>query len=165
MVMSTSDLRQKVGTKTIIALDPNTVSTGYAVYQYGSLEKYGSWKIPNSKPLVDRIRFFSDKMKDLCNDYRPDRVFIEAPFVRFVNAAIPLCANLGGLLAASSPAPITLVPNKTWKAKLVPKADKGDKSIYTRFANAHWSIEIPEKEDDISDAVCILTYALEFEEI
>lgn len=149
---------------TIIAYDPSSVSTGFAVFQYGSLEDYGCIKISSKykDDPVYRTRIMFSEVKSMVTRWTPDLILAEDGIVVNPKGSLTSANIMGAIITATDPCPFIKINNSTWKKGLLGSYKKNCdiKDIVRREVNRIWGIEIPRSLDDASDAVGVLTYAL-----
>ena len=68
---------KKIDTQRIIALDPATVITGYAIFDDGQLVSYGTYKVDKQKSTEQRINEVKKWLKQMIDEAEPDFIGLE----------------------------------------------------------------------------------------
>ena len=150
----------------VLALDAATGTSGYSLYDGKELIKYGHYTAPPGDEVTERI----DKMKNwiitLCNEFDPDRVFLEAIQLQEYNKGefqVELyrkLANLQGVIMNTTfnlKIKTYLVLAKQWKSYCGIKGKaRAEQKEETRRMVTNW-YNISTTEDE-ADAICIGKY-------
>lgn len=147
--------------KILIAFDPSTKSTGYAVFKDQELIKYGAFE-ENSKEVLERINNLSNKTEELINKYQPNDMAIENVQITMSAPTAKVLLGLQLLLelkAYNRKIPYSLIRPTHWRKVLglsnsskLKRAEKKKEAIQY-VVNKY---NVPEDSaDDICDAICI----------
>lgn len=86
----------------VLGLDSATFVTGWAVINADgpsgsgfTLGPYGRILIPKRRTIGDRLVQFRDLFSELLDTHKPDRVYYEDTYIRFIKAARPLIKVTG----------------------------------------------------------------------
>ena len=91
----------------VLGVDPGTINMGYGVLDDGdegpSLVSCGVLKAPPSRPIPERLHRLYTGLRELIDQYSPDEVAVEEPFVhKSVRSAMLIGqANAVAILAAT----------------------------------------------------------------
>lgn len=150
--------------KTILALDPGTQVTGWALVRGGKVVDAGS-VTARGRQLGQRLDMIFAQVCLLIEDHKPDMVAVEAAdevFGRNRRRALASLARLiGGIeaLCSVSGIPVTRVNPQTWQQAMLrcgPRAlRKGRKQAAARIAKALTGMDLGE---DAADAALIGHY-------
>ena len=146
----------------VLAFDPSTTSTGWAVYdtQYNDLIEYGSIK-PKVKDSIDRIIVIDSEVKELLRNWKPEITLIENLSVTR-NARTTIL--LGGLQlmieVACKRRNLLYLPVRPseWRKEIGIKGrTRADQKANTiKYIKEKYKINVNEDE---ADAICISEYA------
>jgi crossover junction endodeoxyribonuclease RuvC len=164
----------------ILGLDISTKNTGWSIVKHTKnkpiLLKYGD--IPRNKMTIQEVLVnFETQLQNVIDEYKPDAMSVEAPFVGLNKATIEkLCFVHGVMLltAQKNKIPVTYYPVMTLKSKVlggmsVKKSDgikKNSKEMKKEVQNK--IIDIFRKDsftepynDDVTDSIsAVYTYIL-----
>jgi crossover junction endodeoxyribonuclease RuvC len=92
----------------ILGIDPGTVTMGYGVIESTdsetSLIDYGALSASGRSPIGERLSYFYSKIIEIIENFRPDTIAIETPFVaKNVKSALAIGrAQATAILAAAN---------------------------------------------------------------
>jgi len=145
----------------VFALDAAAVRTGWAVlsFEEGSptLVDYGAMELPKTMKIGERLALFRSTLLDLINEYEPDRVSVEEPYIRFFKTSMVLVkvAGIVDHLAYETTGKEALVIHPSTVRSQLGVKTKGDvakadvaKKVVARFG-------IQETEFDETDAIAV----------
>lgn len=146
--------------KTILALDVSTTSTGYAVYYNGDLHTYGTVS-HKSKDWLERVRFMAETIHMMDKIKPITHVVVEDTYVsKNVNTVKKLCLAQGILLGSLPNAELIQVYPTVWKAHFgltKNKSARGDQKANSMSVAEIITLQSV-KNDDEADAVLIGKY-------
>lgn len=152
----------------ILALDPSSKATGFAIMQIENEVPYlvRSGTISHPKPskasFEDKCAYIFNVVKSMLMEWKPDLVVIEYPFVgKNAKTAIQL-GRLAGMLEATvkhTGYSYMMVLPTVWKSAFTGNGNAG-KELVMQYVNLYYGTQIA--SNDESDAVAIGHYYLDF---
>ena len=148
---------------TILALDPSTKKTGYAIFQDNSLIKYGTISAKETFPLFKRIDIMIESLTEILNNYEIKTVYIEDVIpddVHHNQKVFKALTYLQGFILSlleKHNVPVIFYTSSEWRKKCGIKTGRGVKreSLKAKdiqFVKDNYQIEV---DDDTADAICI----------
>ena len=149
--------------KFILGIDPGTNVMGYAVLQVEdrkpSLVVMGVLTLSKIENHYVRLRRIHERALQLINEYHPDELAIESPFVGInPNSMIKLCRAQGVAMAAAveRDIPIFEYPPAKVKIQIVGNGSASKEQVAAMVKNIlHLTDEDMNSKNDASDAIAI----------
>ena len=70
----------KIEKSTILAIDPGSRITGYAIFTGDQLKSFGHIKTPNKANKYEKIKYLATKIEEILNKFKPEEAILEEYF-------------------------------------------------------------------------------------
>jgi len=143
----------------ILSLDAAAIRTGWAVLVHDGdspqIADYGSITMPEKMAIGARLSLFQKTLRTLAEEYKPDLISVEEPYIRFIKSSMTLIKILGAVQQIACDVTgreAVVVAVSTIRAQLgiKTKGDPGKKELAMKIAQR---FGIEEKELDETDAI------------
>lgn len=141
----------------ILGFDYSSAVTGWAIVEHGpktTLVSCGRILLPTRDPIGSRLKKLREALHQQFKDERPDEVFYEETYVRFVKAAGPLF-KVGGIVDLATMElwglQAKVISVSTIRCNLGCRTKQGVK----QFVSDTFKIAIQDDQLDISDAIAV----------
>lgn len=144
----------------ILAFDQAYKNIGYAVSSDGNLLEYGSFKLDNFFNKTIKRSFVEGLVKTLDMVYNPDMVVCEQvrlknSFGININSIVALSELIAVIVDSVYPKNVYTIDSKSWKAKVVGKANATKEDTVEHVNNVYGLSNI---DHDCADAICMSVY-------